>query len=154
MERSALGVGGVLVTAELELFSALGSVDEVTVATFVNKVPSGVPGGMWNTIVKLAVLPAVMLGTVHVTLPLVAPAPGSEQLQPVGGVTETKLHPLVTMSFSVTAAESSGPRFVTAMLNGTSVSALAVAGPLFNTAMSLLCAWTTGAIASAHTNTT
>src|SRR5437762_585061 len=99
-ETSPMGGGGVLVTAVLVLFSVLKSNGELTVAVLTNDVPGGVAGGMWKTMVKVAVLPEVMLAAVQLTVPLVAPAPGSVQLKPAPGVTETKLHPPVTGSFS------------------------------------------------------
>ena len=68
----------------------------------------------------------------------VAPTPGSLQLKPAAGVTEKKLHPPLTGSFSVTVAESLGPKFVRVMVKETFVSGSAVLGPVLFTEMSLL----------------
>src|SRR5947199_9557612 len=94
-ETSPMGGGGVLVTAVLLLFSVLKSNGELTVAVLTNDVPGAVAGGMWKTMVKVAVLPAVMLAAVQLTVPLVAPAPGSVELKPVPALAETKLQPPV-----------------------------------------------------------
>ena len=66
--------------------------------------------------VKLTVAPAGRLLPLQETVPVVAPVPGSLQLKPAGGVTETKLQPPLTGSVRVSGPESEGPRFVTAML--------------------------------------
>jgi hypothetical protein len=58
MATSPRGGGGVVVCAELELFSLFGSVAELTVAVLVNVVPGAALAGMWKTIVKFAVPPA------------------------------------------------------------------------------------------------
>src|SRR6058998_3466668 len=100
----------------------------------------------------MTALPGAMLGLVQVTVPLVAPAPGLEQLKPAGWVLETKIHPPPMGSFMVTEP-GSGPLFVTVTLKVTSVSWLAVVGPVLETLKSLFCARASGAMASiAHTN--
>ena len=133
-----MGGGGVVVTAVLELFSLLKSDAVLTVAILTNDVPAGVPGGMRKTMVNVAMLPFAMLAALQLTVPLVAPTPGSVQLKPAAGVTETKLHPPLTGSFSVTVPASLGPKFVTVMVKETFVSALAVLGPVLFNERSLL----------------
>lgn len=92
-----------------------------------------------------------MLGLVQLTVPLVAPAPGLVQLKPAGWVLETKIHPPLMASFIVTEPVA-GPLLVTVTSKVTSVSWLAVAGPVLETLKSL-CARASGAMASiAHTN--
>ena len=99
----------------------------------------------------MTALPGAILALVQVTVPLVAPAPGLEQLNPAGWVLETKLHPPLMASFIVTEPVF-GPLFVTVTLNVTSVPWLAVVGPVLETLKSLFCACADGAMASiAHT---
>src|SRR5438034_2629269 len=93
----------------------------------------------------MTALPGAMLGLVQVTVPLVAPAPGLEQLKPAGWVLETKIHPPPMGSFMVTEP-GSGPLLVTVTLKVTSGSWLAVVGPGLETLNSLFCARASGAI--------
>src|SRR6266850_1696391 len=100
----------------------------------------------------MTALPGAMLGLVQLTAPLVAPTPGLEQLKPAGWVLETKIHPPPMVSFMVTEPVL-GPLLVTVTLNVTSVSWLAVVGPVLETLKSLTCASAIGAMANiAHTN--
>src|SRR5438067_1819391 len=152
MATSPSGGGLTVVATAPELFSSLGSVGALTVATFVNVVFAAASDGMWKVMVKLAVVPAAMLAAVQVTAPLVAPAPGVMQLKPAGGVTETKLHPPLMVSVSVTVPEALGPVLVTSMVYVTSLFAGAVPGPALVMVRSLTCAYAAGARTSiAHT---
>ena len=89
---------------------------------------------MWKTNVKVAELPEIMRAIVHDTVPP-EPGMGLTQLKsgPLFCISLTKVIPAGMLSFSETESELSGPRFVTVMLYGTSVSASATAGPLLVT---------------------
>src|SRR6266498_790578 len=112
-ETSPIGGGGVLVTTVLALFSSFGSFSELTVATFVNTVPAGVPAGIWNLMIRPAPLLRASDALVQMTSPLVAPGPGSEHEKSGGAATEMKLQPPVIVSFIVTCPESFGPALKT-----------------------------------------
>src|SRR2546430_3774398 len=125
---------GTVTAAEAVLFSSSGSTPlPETVAWFVNEVPCGVPGGMCVTSENVALCPAT---SVAVQL-IVPPDPGvgcvgHGKLGPLVCVMETKV--IVPGSVSVSEMSPlSGPLFPAVIVNVTSVSAVAVLGPVFVT---------------------
>src|SRR6266545_3929241 len=95
-ERSACVVTVVVAVAELLPGTGSGSV-VLAVAVFVIMLPFGVDALTLTTIVKTAVAPLAILGFENVTVP-VPPTGGVRELNPAGGVAETKVVPAGTAS--------------------------------------------------------
>jgi hypothetical protein len=103
----------------------------------VNVVPGDVSVGTCRTTVKSMLDPAAKDAAVHVIVP---PLPGAGVEQgnaAVIGARETNVNPAGIASVRVTDAASSGPPFVTLIVNVTSELAAALSGPVFKTRRSL-----------------
>jgi hypothetical protein len=84
---------------------------------------------------KLALAPLASKALLQLTLPVVSPANGIEQVNmgPLFWFAETNDIPAGKASVKVTLVASSGPTFSTSTLNETSVPAAALEGPVFVT---------------------
>jgi len=122
-----------VVAAEL-LFSSLGSVGSLTLATFVIAVPGLVPESIWRTRVKTEVL---LAGSALFEQLIVPPDPtdGVEQDHdtPEFCTKETNVVFAGTVSVMLAALAWSGPLLTTVIVYVMSVSAAAWAGPVFVT---------------------
>jgi hypothetical protein len=122
----------------LELFSSFGSkAEEVTVAMLVKVVPGAVSTGTLNTTVKSTLDPAGKGVAVHVIVPGL-PFAGVMQVNALLVLfRESNVNPVGMTSVKVAVPASSGPPFVTLMLNVTVVPGAALSGPVFKTLRSL-----------------
>ena len=108
--RSACAV--TVVVAVLELLAGVGSVEaELMVAVSLKTVPCATEFPTWTTNVKIEG-PGARLVWVELTVP-VPPTAGVVLDQPPGEVSETKVVPAGSVSFSATEAAELGPLLVT-----------------------------------------
>src|SRR5712671_2068327 len=89
-ERSAELPPVTWVVATPLLFSVLGSSGDAMFATLVMKLPGVAPGGTCTVSANVAVAPATKLASEQLTVPVLAPGTGVEQLK-VGPVFWTRL---------------------------------------------------------------
>ena len=135
-DRSALAV--TVVTAVALLLPLFVSAFVPNTVAVLLKVPVN-PGLMVAVSVNCALTPEPRVGNEQVTLP-VLPAPGSLQTAdgPVFCTREKNVVPAGSGSLSIAALCASGPLLVMVMVHEIVFPAIAVAGPVFVTARSLV----------------
>jgi hypothetical protein len=90
------------------VFTALVAVtDEVAVM-----VPAAIVGATFNTTIMSAAVPAAMLGSVQLTVP-VAPTAGVVQVHPTGAETDANVVLVGVASVKLAVVAAAGPLFVT-----------------------------------------